>query len=108
MSLEEVFEKLKLSSVGKLKAYTQPVAADQMAVAGDLLCSYVVEDGLIRQGVLTISRKDKSRFPDRPGIEEIEKAIGSVFGLHCVLFTREYPNRGHCLQYVFNVREEKA
>lgn len=100
--MKDIFEKLKQAANGKLKAYNEPISADQMAFAGDLLCSYVVEDGLVRQAVLTVSHKNKGFF-DAPDGFDVD--VRAVFGSTKMIMGRTYPSRGFCRQYVFPVGE---
>lgn len=94
--MKEELEKLK--SNGKLKEYGKPIPEDQMVFIGDLLCSYAIEDNLVKQGILTISHKERHGFDLT---EEFQKAIAEVFGDSPVVFKREYPNRGRCIQFAF-------
>lgn len=96
--MKEIFESLKLSAAGKPKEYSMPVAPNHVAWVGDLLCSYVVENGLVKQKVLTVSHKDKGTFKVP---EELQTSVESVFGSPSAVFERSYPNRGRCIQYVF-------
>lgn len=103
--MKEALNKIKLASAGKIKAYADPIPSDQMIVDGDLLLSYVVEDGLIKQGVLTISHASKEHF----SLEDAETAaIAEVFGNQAAMFIRVYPKRGYCVQYAFPCKPEPA
>ena len=100
--MQNELEQLKKNSVGKLKAYNEPIKENQLAMIGDLLCSYVIEDSIIKQAVLTVSHKDKIDFkvPD-----ELKEEINKVFGMETIVFKRTYPNRGRCIQFVFGVQQ---
>jgi hypothetical protein len=97
--MQNELEQLKQNSVGKVKAYNEPVDKSQLALIGDFVCSYVIEDGLMKQGVLTISHKDRTDFkvPD-----DFKASIKNVFGEQSIIFHQTYPNRGRCTQYVFH------
>lgn len=96
--MKSVFEQLKSNAAGKTKEYGAPINSAEMLFAGDLLCSYVVENGLVRQGVFTVSHKDKGEFVVP---EDFENDVKSVFGPASMVWKRSYPNRGVCRQYVF-------
>lgn len=100
--MKDTLEQLKLKAAGKLKAYGAGIPLDQLAFIGDLLCSYVIEDGLIKQGVFTMSHKEGGHF-DVP--TELQETVNDVFGSTHSMFLRHYPKRGHCVQYTFGIKE---
>lgn len=103
--VQTTLETLKKNSIGKLKAYCEPIDESQSAFIGELFCTYAIEDGLVRQAVLTISHKDGNLF-EIPA--DLSESIKNVFGAESMICRRTYPNRGFCNQYVFGVTNEKV
>lgn len=100
--MKEILEKLKADSIGRFKLYAEPVNVKHAAFIGDLLCSFVIETGIVKQGILTLSHKDKGDFTIS---KELNEAIEDVFELPYVLFVAQYPIRGHCIQYAFRLQQ---